>query len=150
MPNTIDYKQMFDFSANIATDTYEDVGTYEADGRGRITILYDFAVNEEGYDYRLTEKVSPNGYIGLPNPVTFKIYGNDTVTIEGNEAEWQKVTMSDNTSGDKLIAYIDIFNKPYVLQVYKYDGNSNGELENAEFELYKGVNAKLKLRVEKK
>lgn len=128
---------------NIATDTYEDVGTYEADSRGRITILYDFDVYESGYDYKLTEKVSPNGYIGLPNPLTFSIHGNDTVDIAGNETEWQKVTMSDKTSGDKLIAYIDIFNKPYVLQVYKYDGNSNGELENAEFELYKGVNGGL-------
>ena len=51
--------------------------------------------------------------------------------------DWNKPQQST----DKLIAYINVYNKPYTLEVYKFDGTSTGVggLKEAHFELHRGV-----------
>ena len=63
------------------------LGTFSSDSQGRITILYDFDRNT---DYTLTETEPPGGYIGLPNPAVFSIGDDGTVTISGNEPQWEE------------------------------------------------------------
>jgi len=120
-------------------DTYDKVGQYVSDSNGKITILYDFIRNN---DYRLVETASPSGYLGLPNPVVFQIDGDNQLTAGGNDTKWQNgYKASDTTNG--IVAYLDVYNKPFTLKVFKYDGATNGAeiqgLESARFSLYKGV-----------
>ena len=63
------------------------LGTFISDSQGRITLLYDFDRNT---DYTLTETEPPGGYIGLPNPAVFSIGDDGTVTISGNEPQWEE------------------------------------------------------------
>ena len=93
------------------------LGRYTSDAQGRITVFYDF---ERNTDYTLTETEPPAGYIGLPNAAVFSIDSDDTVTISGNEPQWQKVRTA-NPATDHLMAYIDVYNKPYTLTVLKVD-----------------------------
>ena len=111
------------------------LGTFISDQQGRITILYDFERNE---DYTLTETQPPSGYIGLPNPAVFSIGSDGTVTISGNEPQWQTGRKSD-TPGDKYIAYIDVFNKPFSLTAIKVDSVTGEALSGAHFALYRSV-----------
>ena len=82
-----------DYTVNVAdgkfTLTQGDttLGTFISDSQGRITILYDFDRNT---DYTLTETEPPGGYIGLPNPAVFSIGDDGTVTISGNEPQWEE------------------------------------------------------------
>lgn len=116
-----------------------NLGTFTSDANGRVTILYDF---ERDIDYILTETKAPTGYIGLPNPVTFSINANDEVTVTGNDAEWADGYKSE-IIGDKLIAYIDIYNKPFTLTAMKIDSANNELLANAHFALYRGINSSI-------
>ena len=93
------------------------LGRYTSDAQGRITVFYDF---ERNTDYTLTETEPPAGYIGLPNAAVFSIGSDDTVTISGNEPQWQKVRTADPAT-DHVMAYIDVYNKPYTLTVLKVD-----------------------------
>lgn len=117
-----------------------DEGTFTSDSNGRITILYDFVPNAT---YVLSEVTAPKGYIGLPNDISFTVDDSHNITINGNgnEASWQNGDKYD-VNDDQLIAYVDVFNKPYTIQVYKYDGENlgnNPELSDARFALYRGV-----------
>lgn len=123
-----------------ATGNYIDEGTFVSDSNGRITILYDFVPDET---YVLSEKVAPKGYIGLPNDISFVVDSSNNITINanGNESKWQRGDKFD-VNAEQLIAYVDVFNKPYTIQVYKYDGEKiggNSELSDARFALYRGV-----------
>ncbi len=111
------------------------VGTFTSDSHGRVTILYDF---ERNVDYSLTETAVPAAYVGLPNTAVFSIANDDTVTVSGNSAEWQTGRKSDIV-GDKLIAYIDVFNKPYTLSAVKVDAVTGNPVQNAHFALYRSV-----------
>ena len=117
---------------------YVKVGTYVSGPDGRVTILYDF---ERDTEYRLTETQSPKGYRGLPYPAVFSIDGSDRITLTGNEDEWQTTRAADPQSGDNLVGYIDLYNKPYTIEVYKYDGEIGDSvaLESAYFDLFRGV-----------
>ena len=120
------------------------LGTFSADSEGRITILYDF---EPDVEYILEETIAPKGYIGLPNEIKFSVNDQNVITVDpnGNGAEWQNgEQLADNP--EKLIAKVNVYNKPYNIHVYKYDkdvGESNGKLEGAKFALYKGVKSGL-------
>ena len=118
-----------------STDTYVNVANYTSDASGRVTILYEFDVETE---YILTETASPSGYIGLPNLVQFTVNADYSVTISGNTEEWQKTRTPE--AGDLLTAYIDLYNKPFTIEVFKYDGSSNGNtaLKQVYFSLYRG------------
>ena len=111
------------------------VGTFTSDSHGRVTILYDF---ERNTNYSLTEQTPPVGYAGLPNTAVFSIADDDTVTVSGNEAKWQTGRKSD-IAGDKLIAYIDIYNEQFTLLAVKTDANTHEPLEGARFALYRSV-----------
>jgi fibro-slime domain-containing protein len=114
-----------------------NLGTYVSDSHGRITILYDF---ERNVNYTLTQTSPPQGYIGLPSSTVFSIGNDDSVSISGNESQWQDGRKSDVT-GDQLIAYIDVFNKPFTFTAVKADADSSDVLSGAHFALYKSVNA---------
>ncbi len=111
------------------------LGTFVSDSNGRITVMYEFDRNVE---YDLIETAAPEKYIGLPNSVTFKISSDDNLTLSGNEAQWQTWYKPKN-AGDKLIAYIDLYNKQFALSAYKYDSFDRKMLSDAHFALYRGV-----------
>ena len=113
------------------------LGMFISDENGRVTIMYDF---DREQDYVLTEVSPPNTYIGLPNSAVFSIGSDDSVTISGNDAIWQTGYKSPN-AGDSLIAYIDVFNKPFTLQAKKVDSETNDPLADAHFSLYRSVTA---------
>ncbi len=120
------------FTLEQGSDT---IGTFTSDSHGRVTILYDF---ERNVNYSLTEQTPPVGYAGLPNAAVFSIANDDTVTVSGNEAKWQTGRKSD-IAGDKLIAYIDIYNEQFTLRAVKTDANTHQPLEGARFALYRSV-----------
>ena len=111
------------------------LGTFISDSGGRITIFYDF---ERNTDYTLIETEPPRYYIGLPNPAVFSINSDNTVTIVGNEQQWQNGRTAE--TGDIFSAYIDIFNKPFTLTALKIDCITGEVLSNAHFALYRSVN----------
>lgn len=117
------------------TGKYVDEGTFISDRNGRITILYEHVIDAE---YRLVQTAAPKGFIGLPELVSFVVNANNTISMITDE--WKNVRYP-SSSADKLIAYIDVYNKPYTIEVYKYDGSSTGAegLKEAYFELYRGV-----------
>lgn len=120
--------------------TYDKVGQYVSDANGEITILYDFIRNN---DYRLKQTISPSGYVGLPEPVIFKVDGESIVTIsDENDDCWRNGYKATNPQNG-IVAYLDVYNKPFEIKMFKYDGATNGEdaegLESAYFSLYKGV-----------
>ena len=114
----------------------ETVGTYTADSHGRVTILYDFDIDTE---YELTETTAPAGYIGLPRSVKFTVDGNDEIEVVENETGWYRGYKSTVTT-DKLIAYIDLYNKPYEFRAVKVD-DLGTPLAGAHFALYRGVSS---------
>lgn len=99
-----------------ATGNYIDEGTFVSDSNGRITILYDFIPDET---YVLSEKIAPKGYIGLPTDISFVVDSSNNITINGNgnESKWQRGDKFD-VNAEQLIAYVDVFYKPYTIQVY--------------------------------
>ena len=111
------------------------LGTFISDSQGRITVFYDF---ERNTDYTLTETKPPQYYIGLPNSAVFSIGNDNSVTISGNELQWQNGRTAEN--GDNLIAYIDVYNKPFTLTALKVDRVTGEALSNAHFALYRSVN----------
>lgn len=127
-----------------ASQTYVNEGTYTSDENGRITILYEHKIDTEA-EYTLTQTVAPKGYIGLKNPFTFAVTAQDEIVLvdDGDKDQWDewKDWNKPQQSTDKLIAYINVYNKPYTLEVYKFDGTSTGVggLKEAHFELHRGV-----------
>ncbi len=127
-----------------ATQTYVNEGTYTSDENGRITILYEHKIDTEA-QYTLTQTVAPKGYIGLENPFTFAVTAQEEIVLvdDGDKDQWDewKDWNKPQQATDKLIAYINVYNKPYTLEVYKFDGTSTGVggLKEAHFELHRGV-----------
>ncbi len=117
------------------SESYKNLGTFTSDSDGRINILYDFEYDTE---YRLTETASPKGYIGAPNTVSFQINDSNEVTVTTlNDDEWQDGgKLSENV--EKLVAYVNIYNKPYTLKVYKSDRDTSEDIPEAHFALYRG------------
>ncbi len=114
---------------------YVSEGIFTSDETGRIDILYDFKVNAQ---YILEEIVSPNGYIGLPGKVAFSVDESHELSITSdNDPEWQEGHKYE-ANKEQLIAYVNVFNKPYKLEVYKYDDKSDENLPHAKFTMYKG------------
>ncbi|MBQ9872582.1 MAG: hypothetical protein IJM27_11740, partial [Eubacterium sp.] len=130
----------FTIKKKVGEGQYDTVGTYQSDAEGRVTILYEF---DRDTEYVLTETASPSGYIGLPNPVSFWLDTDGAFHYDGNgnETMWQNGYNSDLSTGDKLVAYLNVYNRPFTIEVYKYDGASNGSsgLQQAHFELFRGV-----------
>ena len=113
-----------------------ELGTFTSDSNGRVTVMYDFT---HDIDYTLTEITPPQKYIGLPNSAVFSVDSqDDSIHLSGNESQWQswRYPASEN---DLIIAYIDLFNKPYTLKAVKKDSLTSLPLSNAHFALYRGI-----------
>ncbi len=123
------------------------LGYFTSDETGKITVFYDFELNTE---YTLIETLPPNGYIGLPREVKFRIQditnssgasvrtlvitqGNDSTGLAG---KWET---TDSYPDRAIIAELNIFNMPFRLTAKKVDGISGNPLKNAEFALYRSV-----------
>lgn len=118
----------------------EVIGTYTSDENGKITIMYSF---EKGQDYVLTQLSAPGRYFGVPKPITFSVGDGDDpiITVTGNAAKWND-SHKPYVEGDKLVAYIDVYNKPFKLKAVKVDSEDRTEkLAGAHFALYRGVNS---------
>ena len=117
-----------------------EIGTFTSDENGRVTILYDF---DRDTEYTIHQAHSPEGYIGLPQDVTFSIGPDNSVDIDPNGTKWTKATSVPLTGDDKLIAYIDLYNKPFALKAVKLSKKDNKPLEGAHFALYNNVKSGL-------
>ena len=111
------------------------IGTFTSDAHGRITVMYDC---KRGENYTLTQTSPPESYIGLPQPVVFNVSADHSVAVSGNEAQWAS-GRSANVAGASVIAYIDVFNKPFTLQAVKISTRTNAPIGGAHFALYRNV-----------
>ena len=144
------------------TTTTTTLGTFTSNSFGRITVLYDFASNasdspnETVEEYTITQVGTPQSYIAVPNTTTFFIFKDDpnnvksvNVSVSGNESvedTWEN-GYKNTVQGDELVAYIDLFNKQFVLKAEKRDSVTNTALSGAKFALYrsvKGIGGELK------
>ena len=125
------------------------VGTYVSDDDGSVTVLYHF---EDGDEYTIEETISPRGYLGLTQPISFKIVQTETgYSLEswknGNDTDDDDTNTSDGKNwaeykapSEIMVAAIDMYNKPFTLQVVKADSKDKTKvLSDAHFELYKSV-----------
>lgn len=125
--------------------------TYESDGSGNITVLYGL---QSGDEITVREIVSPRGFVGMKEPVSFTITGydgnysidswnnvNDTVDapddVDVNNKADGRNWAEYSTTESVMIAKIDIYNKPFTFNVKKIDGSTRAPLEGVEFRLYK-------------
>ena len=120
------------------------LGTFTSDVYGRITIVYDF---EHDVDYTLTQTSPPDKYIPVPNTITFQVNGTTEldgsltvtgVTVSGNPANWQNGYQAGDSNA-ALVAFIEVFNKPYNFSAVKVESDTNDPLEGAVFTLYRSV-----------
>ncbi|WP_303838305.1 SpaA isopeptide-forming pilin-related protein [Ruminococcus flavefaciens] len=132
----------------------ELIGTYVSNERGRITVMYNYV--QDDY-YTLIQTTAPKSYIGLQEPVVFKVRESPN-----KEVNVYRITDSESpayetvndawrnyhfpmSEGDKLVAYIDVYNKPFILQAIKVDSKEvDGEgnpkpIQGVTFALYHGV-----------
>ena len=111
------------------------LGFFTSDKHGRITVLYDC---KRGKDYTLTETAPPERYIGLPNPAVFSIAADGKPTVTGNDKIWAKGRGTTKASLS-VIAYIDVYNKPFTLRARKISSRTGAPLSGAHFVLYRTV-----------
>ncbi|WP_295090383.1 SpaA isopeptide-forming pilin-related protein [Ruminococcus sp.] len=123
------------------------IGNYTSDADGKITIMYSFETNsstggnfEDDVYYELTQISSPTTYIGLPEPVKFAVgLGDDPdIIVSGNEAKWNNYHKLPGST-EEVVAFIDVYNKPFTLKAIKVDSEDNTVLDSVHFALYKGV-----------
>lgn len=121
------------------------VGTYTSDSLGTVTMMYEFERNEI---YTLKQTAAPKGYVGLQEKLCFKVNIDDTVSLFYSDGtEWGTKDSTDlKWANDKegsrgLIAYVDVYNKPFNFKLAKMDSEDSGSmLDNAHFALYKQTN----------
>ena len=113
-------------------------GEYTTDSNGKIAVLYGFERNKE---YELTQTEAPAGYRGLQSPVVFTVDtdGNITLTDPNGEGWSGKLT---GTNG--IVGYINIYNKPFELKIYKHDKDDvEMPLSGAHFALYRQLHSSI-------
>lgn len=121
------------------------VGTYISDSGGTVTMMYDFDRNET---YTLQQTAAPRGYVGLQQKLCFRVNNDDTVSLfyedgttwgtqDSDDLRW-----ANDKPGDRgLIAYVDVYNKPFNFKLAKMDNEDiSVPLDNAHFALYKQTN----------
>ena len=121
------------------------VGTYTSDSLGTVTMMYEFERNEI---YTLKQTAAPRGYVGLQEKLCFRVNTDDTVSLFYSDGtEWGTKDSADlKWANDKegsrgLIAYVDVYNKPFNFKLAKMDSEDSGSmLDNAHFALYKQTN----------
>ena len=129
---------------------------YTSDTNGLVTVLY--TPSEDG-TYDLTESLSPRSFIGMPEGITFRlgqtsnseapvVILSQPSDIAENSGElkpvserWAVLRVPDvekpDPAIDKYVSVIDIYNKPFTLQVVKKKANAQEPLADAHFQLYK-------------
>lgn len=121
------------------------VGTYISDSNGNVTMMYDFDRNET---YTLQQTAAPRGYVGLQQKLKFKVNNDDTVslfyedgTVWGTQDSIDLKWANDKPGERGIIAFIDVYNKPFNFKIAKMDSEDTGlSLDNAHFALYKQTN----------
>ena len=121
------------------------VGTYISDSNGTVTMMYEFDRNET---YTLVQTAAPRGYVGLQKPLCFTVNNDDTVSLfyeDGTAWGSQDITdlrwANDKPGSAGLIAYVDVYNKPFNFKIAKMDNDDNSiPLDSAHFALYKQTN----------
>ena len=121
------------------------VGTYVSGSDGTVTMMYEFDRNET---YTLVQTAAPRGYVGLQKPLCFTVNNDDTVSLfyeDGTAWGSQDITdlrWANDKPGDRgLIAYVDVYNKPFNFKIAKMDSEDTAvALDNAHFALYKQTN----------
>lgn len=108
-------------------------------------MLYDFERNQV---YTLEQTAAPRGYVGLQQKLCFTVNDDDTVSLfyeDGTPWGTQDATdlkWANDKPGDRgIIAYVDVYNKPFNFKLAKMDSEELGlSLDNAHFALYKQTN----------
>ena len=131
-------------------NSYSDlVGEYVSDRSGLVTVLYGLTMGEK---YMVEEVLSPRGFIGMAQPVYFTVTASGTAysinewsnandPAEDNDnapsdgKNWAEYTL--NNDNQIMAAKIDIYNKPFTLEMKKIDGGTKTALEGVEFQLFK-------------
>ena len=142
------------------------VGEYTSDKEGLVTILYGLDHEDrfklvQTYTPKAYETGGGKSYVGIAEPITFEISGatgnytivnwsnpndppeqnmtdNDTDPTDGkNWAEYVSPYQSGTTIATQMAARINVYNKPFTLQVKKVHGISGVPLGGVEFALHK-------------
>ena len=121
------------------------VGTYVSGSDGTVTMMYEFDIGEI---YTLEQTAAPRGYVGLQEKLCFRVNQDDTVSLFYEDGtEWGTADLADlrwanDKPGDRgLIAYVDVYNKPFNFKIAKMDSEDTAvALDNAHFALYKQTN----------
>lgn len=124
------------------------LGTYTSDATGTVTVTYCLP----NKTYTLSQIAAPQGYLGMPMSVTFKVARDGTVTNLDGSGQAIGTAVSDAQSGgthnweegyrstaDDIDAQIDIYNKELIIEAYKYNGTSSKPIPNVAFELRDAV-----------
>ena len=148
---------------NSATGKYDDpVGDeYISNSKGNVTVIYGL---EAGEKYKVEETISPRGYIGMEKPLYFEVAvsssGDYTITSWSNDNDAQIAAITptpanppdkdddtDHTDGKNWAEYttpsnimaakIDVYNKPFTLDMKKINGTTKEPLGGVKFSLYK-------------
>ena len=111
-------------------NTYKTIGTFTSSTDGFVTTTF----LTDGIEYRLTETKTPQGFIGMEDPITF-VKQADGIHYSGADAAYYFESAGDADHSPSL----SIKNKPYELTVIKVDEFGN-LLPGAKFALYKEKN----------
>ena len=104
--------------------------SYKSNAQGLITIAY----LNVGEVYTLTETTSPRSYLGIQNPIKFRLNNDGTITVTEGDQDYYSVTPAVNGE----MAQITVKDRPFVLKAVKQSPEGR-PLSGAVFQLYKEV-----------
>lgn len=107
------------------------IGTFTSDSDGMITTAF----LRDNVNYTLTETDAPQGWYGLPVPMTIRLNNKDVI-VSGPDDHLSDYYIVDNHSATPALT---IKNRPYTLQAVKTDGDTNSPLSGVNFALHKQV-----------
>ena len=104
------------------------IGTYTSDETGLITTAF----LGEGKSYILKEIKTPQGWTGTGAEYTIVKNSDGNISVTCADSSYQVIPKTESEE-----AQLIIFNRPYVLQVIKANGNTGLPLEGFRFELHR-------------
>ena len=135
-------------NASSSTQDETFLGTYTSDDNGVVTLTYCLPDKT----YTMKQIAAPQGYLGMPMSVTFRVASDGTVTNLDSDGNAAGSAIADSQSGgthhwekgypsaaNDIDAQIDVFNKQLVIEAYKYNGTSGKPMANVTFELRDAV-----------
>ena len=120
---------------------YVEQNEYTSDEVGMVTVLYNL---EDGAKYKIVQTAAPSGYVGLDSEkeIVFVKNGTNVALYSKDGGTWSESNWANRKDGENgLIAYIDIYNKPFEFVIAKFDKDYNTALEGVHFAVYKQTNA---------